>query len=277
MAAENPFDDFDSEPSVPAYDREAVQAKGREIHKHDEDCSTFGCDLEEGKPNNQNWDPKDIDPTGPIDRARHTARRVAHSAADFIGRVTGRGQEETPQSTFDNDEWEKIGQQQEADRRRLEAKRSTPEYKAEEAKSQAGRDFEAKHGVPSTWRSERSRIAPEGTSQELHDKAIIDGHRRETQGLINVSGQDVSANSYSLKSRLSMFGDANVSIHPHGVNERAKHVLSNVRTEDDHLIGTAGSAGAIRIPLSEIGAIHFHSPNENPAPRYTEEHEIWRQ
>jgi hypothetical protein len=186
-------------------------------------------------------------------------------------------QEEVPTSTFNSDEWDKLGEQQEAERRRVEAKRATPEYKAEEAKRQAGKDFEATHGVPSTWKPNISRIAPAGRSQSVHDQLIEDGHRRETNGLISVAGQDYSADSYSIKHALTMFGNSQVSVHPHGAGERAKHVLTNVRTENDHLIGTVGSAGDIKIPLSEISSLHYAGYNPEPSPRVTNEHEIWRQ
>jgi len=61
------------------------QTWGREIHKHTGGCEAFGCDLQEGLPNNQNWDKKNIVGQGPIDRAGDVARRVKSRASELMG------------------------------------------------------------------------------------------------------------------------------------------------------------------------------------------------
>ena len=61
------------------------QSWGRQIHQHDEGCKAFGCDLQEGLPNNQNWDKKNIVGQSPIDRAGDVARRVKSRASELVG------------------------------------------------------------------------------------------------------------------------------------------------------------------------------------------------
>lgn len=79
------------------------QVQGREIHTHDETCGAFGCDLEEGKPNNQNWDPREIAKQSPIDRAGHAARRVRSRASELMGSLKehfGGSEEESAPAPF---------------------------------------------------------------------------------------------------------------------------------------------------------------------------------